>query len=252
MKHVPKFEKLEICLTYRCNVKCNNCVVQCTQAPAGKEYDLPLDKLKNMLDESISIGKIWKEIRLTGGEPTLHDNFIECCKLVADYKLKTPGCNYIGVLSNGINEKQLNEAKALGFNLDVSKKLKTNARPNGDKISYDPINVSPADLGNEYNKGCFLPILCGQYFNYLGFFVCSAAAGAARVFNYQSLGTSVSSISTDKAIASYNIVCENCGYANPGYENGPNTSKRIYEQVTSEIWDKKLKLYIEKNNQEKK
>jgi len=240
IQFIPKFEKLEICITYRCNVRCNNCGVQCTQAPCGVECDLSLQDIEKLLTESIEINKIWKEIRLTGGEPTLHKNLEDICKLLINYQKSVKECNYLGVLSNGVNQKQLDMVKALGLDVGVWYKDNNIQHP------YDPINNSPTDRGIPYRRGCYIPMNCGQYFNYLGFFVCAPAAGAARVLNYNSLTKNVKDISIEKAIASYDEVCKHCVYSSPGYESGPVTCNRTKEPIITKTWDEALKTYNNK------
>lgn len=66
----------EIELTNRCNNDCRHCYIN---LPANdlfaKKKELAADKLKQIVDEAVSLGALW--CLITGGEPLLRDDFSE-------------------------------------------------------------------------------------------------------------------------------------------------------------------------------
>src|SRR5262245_29713970 len=65
--------KIEIDITYACNLSCPNCNRSCAQAPTGER--MTVEQIDFFLKESIASGIKWDRIRLVGGEPTLHPHF---------------------------------------------------------------------------------------------------------------------------------------------------------------------------------
>lgn len=81
-----------------CNLKCKHCYLSCM--PTSKNRFLPLDKIKNALEDSKKL-KI-QEIYLTGGEPLLHPDINNIIRMGLKHANVT-------IVSNGT---QINDKKA--------------------------------------------------------------------------------------------------------------------------------------------
>lgn len=234
---VPNINKVELCLTYRCNVKCNNCCTLCTQAPAAN--DLSLSMLHNFITESVYYNHKWEEIILHGGEPTLHPQYVEICNMLAEYRDKHNTTVILHVCSNGTNDfvqKQLQASTLLGIKSEISVKVGTNRREWGEDIPYVPVNESPTDLGQPYSLGCYQTTVCGICYNYLGFFECSTAGATARVFGYSSLCVSIKDLTAERLAMAFPEHCKHCGFAMP-------ERRRVIDQTNTNTWQKALDTY---------
>ena len=239
MDCLPNFKTVELCLTYRCNVRCNNCSNLCTQAPFDKG-DLSVIDVAHFLKDSIVSNHKWEVITLHGGEPVLNKDIIGICKLLYDYRKDFNKTVNIWILSNNSTPAINASIRALCedylFKPGFSTKIKSNVNENGDSIPYVAINESPEDLGLPYTQGCFQSSSCGICFNYLGFFECSPAAAAARVFGYEPLARHVSELIVEKCIEAYKSHCKHCGFSLPD-------RRRVVEQVSTKTWIEKFNEY---------
>jgi radical SAM protein with 4Fe4S-binding SPASM domain len=98
----PLISALQFELSSRCNERCIHCYI-----PNGKKnkgFDMPLAKVKSILDEFAELGGI--NVTLSGGEAFLHKDLIEICRYCREKDLK------ISILSNLIALKD-EDIKAL-------------------------------------------------------------------------------------------------------------------------------------------
>lgn len=235
---VPNINIVEFCLTYRCNIKCNNCSNLCTQAPF--HGDLSIDDVARFIHESVEYKWPWKIITIHGGEPALHPQFQQICGMLANYRDRFNRECRIWCLSNvstdGIRErlKFINHEYKIG--IGDSPKIGSNVAPSGAPILYVPVNRSPVDAGEEPTDGCFQTTDCGICFNYLGFWECSPAGAAARVFGYEPMARHIWELDPVRLASGFSLHCRHCGFAS-------TKAKRVFEQLTTETWKEKLDEY---------
>lgn len=226
---------VELCLTYMCNVKCNNCSNLCTQAPFAGNLT-PTDVLY-FIDDLVENKHTPGQITLHGGEPVLNPNIDAIAKILVEYRKET-GCK-LWLLTNNSNDviRQLTTMISVEYDiaLGISTKRGSNIDGSGSPIKYAQINNSPADQGIEYDHGCFQTSTCGICFNYLGWFPCSPLAAAARVYGYAGV-RSIASLTNDQCDLYFKEHCKHCGFSAPDMP-------RISEQVTSKTWRDALQLY---------
>jgi len=89
-----RIRKLRVSLTDQCNLRCHYCMPLDAQF-MEKEHYLQADEYYEIIKELIDYGL--EEIRLTGGEPLLRQNFAEIIQ-----KLSTLNLKKIGLTTNGI------------------------------------------------------------------------------------------------------------------------------------------------------
>lgn len=97
--HGRKFPYLRLSITDICNFSCDYCLpegYQCTH----KNPFLSLNEIKNTVQAFAELGT--HKIRLTGGEPTLRKDFIDCIKIIK----ATPGIKQIALTTNGYKLKE--------------------------------------------------------------------------------------------------------------------------------------------------
>jgi len=232
-------QALELHVTYRCNVKCNNCSNLCTQAPAI--LDLSVEDVQKLCDESVACDYPWQLITLHGGEPSLHPKILEILKVLIAYKHQHNPRVRLWVLSNdaGMKVKEtLVRIAAFGVPIGRAPKKVGSANINhhGDKMEYVPVNESPIDINEPYTLGCFQPRDCGIAYNKFGFYECSPAASAARVFGYPPIAKTVSELDQGELEEGYKEHCRHCGFSMP-------ERRRVTEQLTTPTWQKAFDLY---------
>jgi hypothetical protein len=235
-QYLPTLKTIELCLTYRCNVKCANCSNLCTQAPA--KGDLTPQQVQEFIEDNKKCGHTWEQITLHGGEPVLNPWIYDIIRILVKYRSET-GCK-LWLLSNNSNKKIREDITRISLRYDIplgiSDKVGTNKDANGYEIEYIPVNESPTDLNEPYSLGCFQSSSCGVCYNYLGYFPCSPMAAAARVFYYEPIGSSISSLTKEKCEEYFSIHCKHCGFALPN-------RRRVVEQVNTTTWETKFKMY---------
>ena len=102
-------------LTNRCNLRCPFCFAN--SAVAGKVYEVSLEQVRQMLKLIRSVRPSPSPcLQYSGGEPTLHRDFIECLRLA-----KEAGFAQIQIATNGItlgkSQEFCHQASEAGLNL---------------------------------------------------------------------------------------------------------------------------------------
>ena len=97
-------------ITSLCNLNCYSCSSGCTYSNTNSNF-LSLIQLEKNLKKLKSLGSGLKLIIFSGGEPLLHPQFIDLCKITNQIFFETP----IIVFTNGILLKQYNEENLIEF-----------------------------------------------------------------------------------------------------------------------------------------
>lgn len=234
---LPNFNIVELCLTYRCNVKCANCSNLCTQAPF--HGDLTPEAVNDFLHDSVMNNHKWKQITIHGGEPCLNPWIEKICAMLSRYKhLENPDC-VLWLLSNNstteIRKKITYLSCRYEIPLGISTKIKDNTDGSGNKIQYIPVNISPTDSGKDHSIGCFQTQNCGICYNYNGYYGCSPMAASARVFGYKPVAQSIAELKEENILEAFSEHCKHCGFA--------MEAERITEQESSTFWKEGFKKY---------
>lgn len=226
----PNFGIVELCLTYKCNMRCNNCSNLCTQAPYGG--DLTPDDVEYFLDDikDSHVG----HITIHGGEPVLNPWIFDIIKLLAEHREKYG--TKLWLLTNNSSPAIRERTTRINCDYDIALGISTK---DGRPMLYHPINESPEDIGEEYSIGCFQTSTCGICFNNLGYFPCSPMAAAARVFGYNRAAVSIKHLTEDVCNDYYKLHCKHCGYA-------MKDRRRVTEQTSTKTWEDKFEDYKEK------
>lgn len=209
---LPNLQKIEIDITYECNLKCINCNRSSAQAPVKE--GMSLEQIQAFVRESIELGKKWELINILGGEPTIHRDFLAIVGEILDnYIIPFSPDTILQVTSNGYGElvqerlRQLPQHPQLVIDYASFKDDKV--------VSYfSPFNDAPIDHPernhDEYHKGCWVTSYCGIGLNQLGYYPCGVAGGIDRIFE---LNLGVKSLKdVDETIANLlNTFCRYCG-----------------------------------------
>ena len=182
----PDFSKIEIDITYDCNLKCVACNRSCSQAPS-KEC-ISINVIKDFISQSIESNTKWECINILGGEPTLHPLFSEIIEMIMnDYVSKYSQKTKIFVVSNGIDQESRNKCEKLSEKYS-NVTIDYNSYKNGVRNEYfTAFNNAPIDdeslKTEDFTKACWVTKHCGIGLNNKGYYVCAVAGGIDRVIN---------------------------------------------------------------------
>jgi hypothetical protein len=196
---------------------------------------MTVGQVENFIAESVNLNWPWEFILLHGGEPTIHPQIKEMCRLLAEYKkLHNEKCSVAFCTNYAAKASQdlVVEMKELyGVGVFVAEKH------NGAPCPYVATNESPADLGLPFQRGCFVTSDCGICLNSTGYFQCSPAAAASRVFIYGPVATTLADVTVEKMQARFEQNCAHCGWSTPD-------RRRVTKQVTTKTWREAFGKYL--------
>lgn len=131
----------------------------------------------------------------------------------------------------------LHTAELYGIKAEDSKKT-------GEKLvpSHRPLHVSPTDMGEDYNLGCFQSSSCGIAYNNHGFYECSPAAAGQRIFGYKPLATRLEDVTEELLMQGYHEHCGHCGYSRMSEEANPSAE-------LSKTWKEASEAYKARNKE---
>ena len=92
--HGRRFPYLRLSLTDVCNFSCDYCLPDGYQCDQKKDF-LSLEEIKNISQAFSELGT--NKIRLTGGEPTLRKDFVQCLESIS----QTDGIEQVALTTNG-------------------------------------------------------------------------------------------------------------------------------------------------------
>ncbi len=201
-------KRVEIDITYRCNLRCLNCNRSCTQAPAA--IDMPPAQVEAFLADSVTAGIRWRRIRLLGGEPTLHPQFNVVLDLLETYRFNHNPTLRIVVCTNGCGRQVQMALSALPPQIAVKNTSKTNRQR-----LFRPFNTAPIDQRRhrfaDFGCGCRIIEDCGLGLTPLGYYPCAIAGGIDRIFGF-GIGRRSLPASDDEMIDLLERFCGLCGH----------------------------------------
>lgn len=239
---MPDFERIEIDITYNCNLKCTGCNRSCAQKPTNEQ--LQLSDIDSFISESIANKKKWKQINVLGGEPTLHKDFMEMLKRLQDYADVYSQETVIQVVSNGVAERsrllcELAKEKFKNVRIDYGSYKLSN------KVEYfSAFNDAPVDDGNyknaDFTKACWATNYCGIGLTPRGYYACAVSGGIDRVLNEKNGVQSFTELTKDKLKEHFDKFCRLCGNFKAYSQNYgnfiPRCEKEPFKNIISETW----------------
>lgn len=207
--HKPNIRHLEIHLTYRCNLRCTHCSNLISQAPSSEI--LALEKLQELIADSVRLSWPWEWMVFHGGEALLHPQFREACDMLSRYRSEHNPSVQLFLCTNGYGAKV---AEGIAVAQSFGIKIENSQKPGGLIVDYHtPLSVSALDTGEDYMLGCFQSSACGIAYTNRGYYECSPAAAAWRVFGYEPMAVRLDDVTVDRLAEGYAKHCATCGYA---------------------------------------
>ncbi len=244
MEYFRSKKRIEIDITYRCNLKCIGCNRSVSQAPTKDEMDI--GQIDGFIEESIKDNIKWEQIRILGGEPTLHKDFKVIVERILRYKHNFSPDTIIEVVTNGYGKKveaALKDIKKMELYIDNSYK-------DGNPLQryFDNFNLAPTDTENntetDYSLGCWVTEKCGIGLSPYGYYPCTVSAGIDRVFGFDA-GRKKLLDEKDEMKDLLKMFCRLCGHFHNRHLSDLEKFEFRYDKqgLTSETWAKAYNNY---------
>jgi hypothetical protein len=217
----------EIDITYSCNLKCYNCNRSCEQDPSND--GMSVGQVRQFVEESRANRIEWRHIRLLGGEPTTHPQFMEILNLVLDYREKYSPKTRVILVTNGHGER-VNRILSL---LPPSVEVENSAKITKVQTAFSTFNVAPMDLkeyaGADFSNACSAVSVCGMGVTPYGYYPCAVAGAIDRTFGLN-LGRKELPKPGDTMKEELRTFCALCG------QFKPLTGEQLNGPVMSPTW----------------
>jgi hypothetical protein len=200
---------------------------------------MTLQQIELFVKESVANEIKWERIRLLGGEPTLHPNFLEILDRLIAYRDTYSQDTTIEVITNGYGKKVESVLRRIPITIKIDN---THKKPEV-QPEFNTFNVAPKDLRpyrfSDFRNACLISNRCGIGLSSSGYYPCAAAAGIDRIFGWN-LGRQNLPKDDDMMHDMLEKFCSHCGHF-----------KRIIEPpvtrpVMSSTWRAAYTLYEQK------
>ncbi|MBI5489530.1 MAG: radical SAM protein [Deltaproteobacteria bacterium] len=232
-------DRVEIDITYACNLHCRSCNRSCSQAPTSEM--MSLEHVQAFLDQARALQRQFTLVNVLGGEPTLHPQFAEIVREISR-AFPPGGPTTIQITSNGTPEAlAVLDRVALPPNAFVD----TASFKTGPVVDYfTPFNDAPMDdprfRDADFGAGCWVTAYCGFGLNRRGYYACSAAGGIDRVLGLGLGHPSLADFDEDKARFQRERLCRYCGnFKHSAEAMGdfmPRSERAPFKDVCSASW----------------
>jgi len=240
----PNQNKIEIDITFDCNLRCEGCNRSCGLAPS-KDY-MTIEDIGAFITESKKLHRSWRLINVLGGEPTLHPDFIAILKMLqTEYADVYNNDVIIQVVSNGFTEnsrrlcKEAEQFQNVRIDYESFKTKNTvdYFTPFADAPVDDP-DFNSADFG----KGCWVTSYCGIGLNKNGYFACSVCGAISRVLKDGGGIPYLKDATEETLVGQLKKYCRYCGnfkhYAESDGDFLPRCEKAPFRNIISPFWEK--------------
>jgi hypothetical protein len=201
--------------------------------------------LGKFIDESITAGRIWKRIRVLGGEPTTHPDILQMLGSLVEYKGRYNPEVQLEIVSNGFGE----EAGAIISNIPkeviVTNTHKTSVTAN----RFEDFNLAPQDDARhaitDFRNGCWITEECGLGLTPFGYYHCAVAGGIDRVVGYDLGLKHLPSTERDYGAMTHQMrrLCRWCGHFQSGEKVHTRERRLISELSYSSSWAEAYEQY---------
>ena len=237
-------KRIEIDITWQCNLTCFDCNRCCGEAPTTER--MSVDQIARFIAESKRCGNPWRVIRVLGGEPTVHPDFTEIMHLLIDYKRSLHNTDEdfgLVVYTNGLTEKSLQLVDDLAAEVEVINTMKER----GQVRHIGHFMASPVDLrdpvDDDFTMACTQATACGIGLTPYGYYQCPIAGSIDRIFG-RNLGRQSLPDKSDDMFDLMKEFCKHCGFFDMDDESvfvsHENTTLLTERPIVTESWERAL------------
>lgn len=234
-------KRIEIDITWLCNLTCFDCNRCCGEAPTSEH--MTLDQIDRFIQESIDRDYDWEIIRIVGGEPTIHPQFMEVVERLIAYRnlFSENSKPKLFVHTNGYGARVKKIISQLPVDINVINSMKEK----GIVRHIGHFNIAPQDVrdisSEDLTMACTHTTTCGLGLTPNGFYHCPIAGSIDRVFGFD-LGRSSIPNLEDDMFDMMNVFCGLCGFFDMDdssiYVSHENTKLLTKKVTVSKSWKK--------------
>ena len=254
----PNLNRIEIDITYRCNLGCRACNRSCAQAPTTEQ--ISVERIKSFVNESIAAGKCWEFINVLGGEPTLHPQLAEILScLIKEYIRPHAPTAQIQIVSNGYTAASRQQLAALRAQFPELLVDYASFKTSNTVDYFTPFNDAPVDdpafAQADYTAGCWVARDCGVNLNPHGYYACSVCGAIDRITSDNAHAIpSLAAITPERLRAHLDAFCRYCGnFKHYAINQGnciPRAEKAPFtEEVISPTWEALYAAYKRRHHE---
>jgi hypothetical protein len=204
-RHRRSRSRIELDITWACDLRCHNCNRSCSQAPTGE--GMSAAQVRAFVDQSLARGQRWERIRILGGEPTLHPELDAILAELARYRAACPQTR-VELATHGHGERVRAVLARLPAWVAVDDSHKVDRAP-----AFEPFNDAPVDRGvrSDFRNGCPVTEVCGVGLGPRGYYACAVAGAIDRVVGYGA-GRPTLPDPEDEMVDQLDSFCRLCGH----------------------------------------
>ena len=196
---------------------------------------MTVEQIRGFLDQSIKRNHSWRRIRLSGGEPTVHPDFLEIVDMLIEYKNQHSPKTELEVNTNGSGKRVKAIVEQLPSVIKINDTMKEGLDTPMTPYYFRAFNMAPSDDPKyadrvEYSNACRTPEYCGIGLNGSGFFPCVVAAGIDRVMGWE-MGREEIPDNDDDMLEELRKFCKVCGH----FKREP--CDQLTEATQSPVWE---------------
>ncbi|MFA6215877.1 MAG: sulfotransferase [Patescibacteria group bacterium] len=229
-------EKIEIEITTDCNLKCLNCDRSARQAPSSEA--MTVEQIEKFVAESINLKWHWKNIRIMGGEPTLHPQLQLILAAINQYRSFCPEV-MVEIVSNGFGGETNSILKNLPEWVAVKNTGKLSAQQPHTSYNVAPVDLEKYQTAN-FKQGCSITEKCGLGLSRYGYYPCGAGAGLDRVFGFAVSIKTLAEVNPRSLQRQKLQLCRYCGH----FKNKSLLKQKVtFEEEVSPSWQQAYSQY---------
>lgn len=179
-------KKIELDITYRCNLACANCNRSVGEGQAKSNVDMSVEQVQKFVDESRQGDMSWEVIKLLGGEPTMHPQLNDIIAVLKTYIDDCSPSTRLELWTNGDGKKV---REVLGTLPDFVQVIDSSVTRGAEPL-FNSFNLAPVDSSlykqTDFSHGCSIIEKCGVGLTPFGYYPCAVAGGIDRVFGVNS------------------------------------------------------------------
>ncbi len=225
--NVPSRDQVEIDITYRCNLACNNCNRSLGDKQAKSNEGMSFEQVQKFLEDSVNNNFNWKQIRILGGEPTLHPQFFEILDLFLKYKAEHAPEVELQLWTNGCGEAVQKHLESVPDQVVIVNSSKIQG---GEAPIFNAFNLAPIDSiaykYTDFANGCSITEKCGVGITPYGYYPCAIAGSIDRILGLD-LGQKDPAKAYDSMRGQLNDLCRYCGH----FRMSPQQQQKLNSQL---------------------
>lgn len=237
---------IELEITTACNLGCTQCDRSCGADQALSRELMTVDQVRRFVAQSVAARRQWLQIKLLGGEPSLHPELGAILDVLRCYRDEHSRGTRIDLISNGYGRAVQERLAAIPADVRVHCTWKETR----DQGTFETYNVAPCDLaafeGADFCVGCVVPEVCGMALTRYGYYPCGAGASVDRVFGMGLGIRELQEATAPRLMEMRGKLCRYCGHFKSWGRYARFARRPEEDWTTSPSWKQAYAAYASK------